>query len=82
MCVIKARERSSRLRSYEGTKNVLAMDLYHFLRILDFDTRGFYYFMKAVGNEKKIHIPFRKDNIEELSTDFSIYHLRKFHIFT
>lgn len=66
MCVIKARGRSSKITQSWGTRDAPPVDLYHFFGIPALiQERGFYYFMKAFGDEKKIHVPFEREKIRE-----------------
>lgn len=58
MYVMKARGKSSRLRKAAREQKTPTVNFYHFFGILALiQERGFYYFMKAVDNEKKIHVP-------------------------
>lgn len=71
MYVIKARgEDLQRLRKAtreRRERRAASVDLYHFFGIPALiQERGFYYFMKAFGGEKKIRVPFEKKDTEEL----------------
>lgn len=56
--------------SYEETKDALMADLYHFFRIPGFDTREDFIISwkkRKLCDEKKIHVPFGRDDVKELS---------------